>query len=130
MRNRRRMTFRPSKQMMAFSRVFAGIFAAIALGFVAIGVTQLLPTAGIFGLVWTLMALCFAGVGIYGACNKKGLYFQYEFQIDEESDEPEAPSPARNGAEERLAELQRLYDQRLITQAEYEEKRKDILKDL
>ena len=132
-RRRRRMTVRPSKGMITFSRVFGGIFAAVALGFVYIGVTELLPNAGPFGLIWTLMALCFAGIGIYGACNRKGLYFSYEWSIDEET---EGDSPASSGgasassAEERLAELQRLYDQRLITAREFEEKRQEILRDL
>ena len=132
-RRRRRMTVRPSKSMITFSRVFGGIFAAVALGFVYIGVTELLPNAGPFGLIWTLMALCFAGIGIYGACNKKGMYFSYKWSIDEET---EGDSPASSGgasassAEERLAELQRLYDQHLITAREFEEKRQEILRDL
>ena len=132
-RRRRRMTVRPSKGMITFSRVFGGIFAAVALGFVYIGVTELLPNAGPFGLIWTLMALCFAGIGIYGACNRKGLYFSYEWSIDEET---EGDSPASSGgasassAEARLAELQRLYDQHLITAREFEEKRQEILRDL
>ena len=80
-----------------------------------------------------LVPLVFVGVGIFGACNKKGLYFSYEWSIDEET---EGDSPASSGgasassAEERLAELQRLYDQRLITAREFEEKRQEILRDL
>ena len=132
-RRRRRMTVRPSKSMITFSRVFGGIFAAVALGFVYIGVTQLLPNTGPFGLIWTVMSLGFVGIGIYGACNKKGMYFSYEWSIDEET---EGDSPASSGgasassAEARLAELQRLYDQRLITAREFEEKRQEILRDL
>ena len=133
-RRRRRMTVRPSKGMITFSRVFGGIFAAIALGFAYIGVTELLPNAGPFGLVWTLMALCFAGIGIYGACNRKGMYFSYEWSIDEETEgdaaAPSAGGPAAHSAEERLSELQRLYDQHLITAREFEEKRQEILRDL
>lgn len=107
-RRRRRMTVRPSKSMITFSRVFGGIFAAVALGFV--------------------------GIGAYGACNKKGMYFSYEWSIDEETegDAPVPPSdgPAAHSAEARLAELQRLYDQHLITSREFEEKRQEILRDL
>ena len=33
----------------------------------------------------------------------------------------------RSGAEARLAELQTLYDRRLITEEEYQQKRRDIL---
>ena len=123
-----------SAAMPPLPRADGGIFAAVALGFVYIGVTELLPNAGPFGLIWTLMALCFAGIGIYGACNRKGLYFSYEWSIDEESegDVPSPPSegPAAPSAEKRLAELQRLYDQHLITAREFEEKRQEILRDL
>ncbi len=41
------------------------------------------------------------------------------------------PSPTQEtGAQDRLTQLRALYDQRLITQEEYEEKRKEILKEL
>ena len=69
-----------------------------------------------------------------GACNKKGMYFSYEWNIDEESkgdaSAPSAEGPAAHSAEARLAELQRLYDQHLITAREFEEKRQEILRDL
>ena len=133
-RRRRRMTIRPSKSMITFSRVFGGIFAAVALGFLYIGVTELLPNAGPFCLIWTVMSLGFVGIGVYGACNKKGMYFSYEWNIDEESEgdasAPSAEGPAAHSAEARLAELQRLYDQHLITAREFEEKRQEILRDL
>ena len=127
---RRRMTIRPSQSMITFSRVGAGIFALVAIGFVAIGVTQVIPSgAGVFGLVWTLMAVCFAGIGIYGACNKKGMYFGYEWQMEEQTLE-DGPGTCPGGAEERLKALQALYDQNLITKEEYVQKRQEILKQL
>lgn len=130
-RRRRRMTVRPSKAMITFSRVSGGIFAAIGLGFVAIGVTTLIPSgAGIFGIVWTLMACCFVGAGIYGACNKRGMYFMNEWSIDEEVEGEEPSSSPGTPTEERLRQLQSLREQGMISDAEYEEKRKEILKEL
>lgn len=38
--------------------------------------------------------------------------------------------PASDGAEERLLRLQRLYDQRLLTDEEYQAKRQEILDEL
>ena len=132
-RRRRRMTVRPSKSMITFSRVMAGVFAVIGLAFLTQSVQMMGQFGGGFGLIGVLVPLVFVGVGIFGACNKKGLYFSYEWSIDEET---EGDSPASSGgasassAEERLAELQRLYDQRLITAREFEEKRQEILRDL
>lgn len=126
---RRRMSIKPSPAMMRFSRIFAGFFALVGLLFVVIGLTQL-HHSGLFGIVWTLMACGFVGVGIYGACNKKGLYFGYEFEI-EDGPAPAAPPDCKEGdVEARLRRVQNLYDQGLISREEFEEKRKEIMKDL
>lgn len=133
-RRRRRMTVRPSKSMITFSRVMSGVFAVIGLAFLTQTVQMMGHFGGGFGLLGVLIPLVFVGVGIFGACNKKGLYFSYEWSIDEENegDSPVPPSdgPATHSAEARLAELQRLYDQHLITSREFEEKRQEILREL
>lgn len=124
---KRNIRIQPTPAMKNFSRVFSGIFALVGLGFVAVGVTEVIPSGGgVFGIVWTLMACCFVGIGIYGAANKNGLYgiqrgFGLEITDEETGDE---------SAEERLKKLQALYDQRLITAEEYEVKRQEILKEL
>lgn len=119
--------FQPSPAMRTFSRVFSGIFALVGLGFVAVGVTEVIPAGGgAFGLVWTLMACCFVGIGIYGAVNKNGLYGLHRGAGIEITDE----ETGDESAEGRLKKLQVLYDQRLITAEEYEAKRQEILKEL
>ena len=123
---KRKITYRPSPAQIRFGRIFSGIFALVALGFVAIGVTQVLPGGGIFGLVWTGMAVCFFCIGIYGAVSKEGPYNRWNrgsLEIEEEGAGAES-------SEERLRKLQALYDQRLITAEEFEEKRKKILEEL
>lgn len=123
---KRNIRFKPSPAARKFSRVFSGVFALIGLGFVAIGVTQLIPSAGIFGLVWTAMAVAFVVIGIAGALNKDGAYGvhgRWGVEIEDEETPGEIP-------EDRLKKLQSLYDQRLITTEEFEEKRKEILKEL
>ena len=133
-RRRRRMTVRPSKSMITFSRVMSGVFAVIGLVFLTQTIQMMGHFGGGFGLLGVLIPLVFVGVGIFGACNKKGLYFSYEWSIDEESEGdatvPPSDGPAAHSAEDRLAELQRLYDQHLITAREFEEKRQEILRDL
>ncbi len=124
---KRNIRIQPTPAMKTFSRIFSGVFALVGIGFVTIGVTEVIPSGGgAFGMVWTLMACCFTGIGIYGAANKNGLYgmqrgFGLEITDEETGDE---------SAEERLKKLQALYDQRLITAEEYETKRKEILREL
>ena len=50
--------------------------------------------------------------------------------LAEEDENGENPSAAGASPEERLRQLQSLYDQRLITTEEYEQKRQEILKEL
>lgn len=136
---RKQIRFKPSKEARTFSRVFSGIFALVGLGFVAIGVTEVIPSgAGLFGLVWTGMAACFVGIGIYGAVSKKGLYGLNRWGLEVEDEEnPDAagepsgsPAAPRPSAGERLKQLEELREKRLITAGEFEEKRKEILKEL
>ena len=109
-KRKQRVTYRPSKS----SGVFGGVVGVI---FVLIGVFVVIPTFGPFGILWTLFAVGYVGPEIH----------------IEEDDEGTCETPAPVGgvsAQDRLTELRALYDQRLITQEEYEEKRREILKDL
>lgn len=126
---KRRYRMRPSKGGAAVSM-------AIGIAFTLIGVFVLIPStfrAGplvLFGLLWT-------GLALYGAIsNALYLFGKRDFPgmntMEVVSDEEGAPSPAgvSESGEERLKKLQSLYDQRLISSEEYEEKRKEILKDI
>lgn len=115
---RRRVTYRPSKAQSVLGGVVGVIFVFIGL-FVAI------PSAGLFGLFWTAVAVAITAMNFYHAFGSG--YIGPDIEI---SDEGETLSPAAEPCEERLKKLQSLYDQRLITPEEYEEKRKEILKEL
>ena len=111
---RRRVTYRPSKASGVFGGVVGGMFVLIGL-FVAI------PTFGAFGILWTLIAVGITGMNLYQAFGKGYVGPKIDIEDDHEAGEdPEA----------RLKKLQGLYDQRLITTEEFEEKRKEILKEL
>lgn len=110
----RRVTYRPSKVSGAFGLVFGCIF-------VLIGILVVIPSAGAFGILWTLAAAAITGYNAYVAFGKK--YIGPEVHI--EDDAPQAEDP-----EERLRKLRELYDQRLITEEEYEAKRREILGEL
>lgn len=126
---KKNIRFSPSPAMRTFSRVFSGIFALIGLSFVYVGVTKVLPSgSGVFGIVWTLMTCCFAGLGIYGAVSKNGLYGLYRgfgISITDEDAEGE-----KRDITSRLEELEKLRDDGLVTKEEYDQKREEILKDL
>lgn len=115
---RRKVTYRPSKTQSILGGVVGVIFVFIGL-FVAI------PQAGLFGLFWTAVAVAITATNFYHAFGKG--YIGPDIEI---SDEGSSLPPTAEDPEGRLKKLQALYDQRLITPEEYEEKRKEILKEL
>ena len=119
---RRKVTYRPSKSQSTFGAVVGVIF-------ILIGIFVVIPTFGPFGILWTLMAVGITGMNAYQAFGKK--YVGPEIHIEEEETSGSSgQSFAPGSTEERLRELRSLYDQRLITQEEYEQKRQEILKQL
>lgn len=112
-KKRSRVTYRPGKANGVFSLIVGCIF-------VLIGVFVAIPNAGAFGILWTLMAVAITGYTAYMAFGKG--YIGPEITIEQDKAEEDSAS-----AEARLQELRTLYDRRLITQEEYEEKRKSII---
>ena len=98
------------------------------------------PSKGIFGLfaipdmgaligfkaIWCLMAF---GMGIYYFLMAAGVVkYNGGYEITDETDD--GAKGGKSGAEARLEELQTLYDRRLITEEEYQQKRRKILDEL
>ena len=111
-----RVTKRPGKASGAMSAVVGGIFVLIGI-FVAI------PTFGAFGILWTLMA---AAMCVYGICSAFGKHYvgpEITIESDVQNTQPD-------DAGSRLEKLQQLYDSGLISQDEYEVKRKEIIAEL
>ena len=144
---KRKVTVRPGKTGSLAGGI-VGIF------FVLIGFLVVVPQAGLFGILWTAVAVFIAGTNLYNAFSEKGIV-SHTIEIDEDGNIDYAPGPeglknmygevsldADGGeqpvyrvdpgstVEERLNRLNDLYDKRLVTSREYEEKRKEILKDL
>ena len=119
---RRRMRIQPSKPAMILSLI-VGIF------FVLFGITIAIPTFGLFGIFWTIIAV---GITISNAAplfGKEG--HSKQIIIEDESDEEDIRStPQLSDAEQRLQELQNLYNKGLITRDEYDAKRAEILEEL
>lgn len=111
-----RVTKRPGKASGAMSAVVGGIFVLIGI-FVAI------PTFGAFGILWTLMA---AAMCVYGICSAFGKHYvgpEITIESDVQNTQPD-------DAGSRLEKLQQLYNSGLISQDEYEAKRKEIIAEL
>ena len=116
--SKKRITYRPSKSQATFGGI-------VGILFVLIGIFVAIPTFGLFGLVWTLVAVGITAMNFYQAYGKN--YVGPEIHVEE------GENPVRSGAgssEQRLKELRSLYDQRLITQEEYDAKRQEILDQL
>ena len=86
---------------------------------------MVIPTFGAFGILWTLIAVGIVGINFYQAFGKK--YLGPEIHIEEEGVSADDP---KGDPQQRLEQLQSLYDRRLITAEEYEQKRQEILKEL
>ena len=123
---RRRVTYRPSKAHGVFGAAVGGIF--VLIGFVLV-----IPTFGIIGILWTLIAVGITGMNVYQAFGKS--YIGPQIEIEEEDARP-FPAKTENGfssvsdAKRRLEQLENLRDAGLITDREYRQKRQEILKDL
>ena len=117
---RRRMRYRPSKA----SCVFGGIVGII---FSCIGLFVVIPTFGPFGILWTLIAI---GITVYQFAMAAGKVSMGSWSIEDEEKDSSGEEGSEKSAQDRLTELQNLYDRRLITQEEYEAKRQEILKEL
>ncbi|OUN86121.1 hypothetical protein B5G06_01030 [Flavonifractor sp. An52] len=123
--SRKRVTYRPSKTGSVAGGVIGCVFVLIGL-FVVIPQFAMAGGFGlIFGIIWTVIAAVIAGTNFYSAFGKK--YIGPEIHIEEEGVSVDDP---KGTPEQRLEQLQSLYDRRLITKEEYEQKRQEILKEL
>ena len=115
---RRNIHYKPSKGASIFGGIIGcamGIFGLFAI-----------PDMGAmigFKAIWCLMAF---GMGIYNFLLAAGIVkYNGGYGITDESDD--GAKERKSDAEVWLEELQTLYDRRLITEEEYQEKRRDIL---
>ena len=158
-RRRGRFTFQsqPTKETRTMQRVALVPFLIISVFFVILGVTTIIPQAGLFGIVWTLMAASFVVIGVMNLVRKNGPAHRVAYDLDpaeenepviehmfsheiQDTDGPDQtpgsgqaqPEPSVRGldAQGRLEQLQRLMDAGLVTREEYEAKRKEILREL
>ena len=121
-----------------------GVIAGIL--FCLIGVFAVIPSAGLFGVFWTLMALVITVTNGINAFTDKGVA-SHEIVIDDDKHDGDkkegsagidiASNTDAAGMEElkenmelRFQAAEDLYKKGVITREEYEAKRREILKDL
>ena len=114
---------KPSKSNSKFA-FFVGV------GMCLFGIFVAIPIFKLFGVLWTLVL-----VGITYSHWKNAFTDSGEpTKVIEIEDKVDMMQNGQNGSfnnvEERLKSLQNLYEQRLITKEEYDQKKQEILKDL
>lgn len=122
-----RVHVKPSKPA-ALMGVIMGVI------FVIIGITQVIPSIGLFGVFWTLMALVITGFSVYNLVSDKGAgYYEVDLeQVPADREPREAvreAAAAENDFETRLRKVEKLYSDGIITHDEYEQKRAEILQE-
>lgn len=138
--SRKRVTYCPSKTSGVFGVIWGGLF-------VLIGLSVVIPMFGPFGILWTVGAIAITAMCAYQTFSKK--YVGPEIHIEDEDPvqpspsvptEDEEPDPVQESSpaipsnaldtKGRLEQLESLKHAGLITQKEYEQKRRDILERL
>ena len=137
-RGRVTMQYQPTRETRTVQRIAMLPFLIVSIGFVIIGVTVVIPGAGMFGVLWTLVAASFVVIAIVNMVRKNGMAHRVGYDVEtdiqretivgimDEVDDTESGGDVK----QRMKQLRSLYDQRLITQEEYEQKRQEILKEL
>lgn len=116
----RRLKVKPGK-----AQSMSGFFVGILFCF--IGLFFAIPTFKGFGIIWTLVAVVITVMNGLNAFTEQGIASN-EITIDEEK--LEQTSSTKKTSEERLNELQSLFNKGMISYDEYQEKRKQILEEL
>ena len=106
----------------------------VGLIFVLIGLIVVIPTFGVFGIFWTVVAAFIAYSHYKNGFTDEG-FPNHEIIIDEEELAGRRECAGTEdfdgeSIEERLKTLASLYDQGLISGEEYEAKRKEILSEI
>ncbi|WP_425800884.1 SHOCT domain-containing protein [Desulfitobacterium sp. Sab5] len=110
-----RVRVKPSKSQSFVGMIAGGVFAII--GF------SVFWRAGLFGVIWTLMALAITGLHAYNYFSNKGIA---SWEIDVEANSQ--LTSEKDDFEFRLRKLNRLKEDGLITETEFEKKRAEIIK--
>lgn len=120
---RRNIRYKPSKGASILTGIIAcamGVFGLVSMPDMMYGFGREFMA---FQIIWCLAAF---GIGIYNFLMAAGIVkYNSGYEIVDETDEGGKRAPS--DTEARLKEAQSLYDRGLISEEEYQQKRKDIL---
>ena len=139
-RRRGRITVQsqPTGATRAVRRMAGVVQVIFGLVFVVVAVTQIMPLSPLFSLPFLAMGALAVVMGVLSAVGKNGLPHRVGYDVEtgieeetiaglmEDVDKTDIPSTALD-AGERLKQLEDLKKAGLITQEEYQEKRREIL---
>ena len=98
--------------------------------FVFIGLFLAIPAAGIFGVLWTLVAVGITGFQAYNFFSDKGVAsWDIDTDDDDKEDKNNQSTCANGEFEIRIRKLNRLKEDGLITEEEFQKKRGEILRE-
>ncbi len=127
--SQKRIKVRPGKTQSKFGFIVGIVFCII-------GCVVVIPVLGPFGILWTGVAVVITVINFKNGFSDEGVA-SHEIIIDESESATEQDWTAAGGSrkaepsgediEAKLKKLHSLYEQRLITSSEYEEKRKELL---
>ncbi len=129
----------PTGAARGMQRMIGVIHAVMGFVFVVISITTIIPNAGLFGVIFLVAGLFFCINGIRLAVSKNDVAHRVGYEVETDLDKSivglmedvaETGEDSSDSVEERLTQLRSLYEQRLITQEEYDAKRQEILKEL
>jgi hypothetical protein len=115
-----RYNVRPGKGQSMFGFI-VGIF------FVLLGFTVVLPTFGTFGIVWVLFAIGITVMHGLNAFTQKGVATHRVDVTTEANTSTEAIKQSNDSFDEKLRKLHQLKQEGILTDEEYEEKKKQML---
>lgn len=118
----KRIRVKPSKGQST-----AGFFVGIV--FCLIGLFVVIPTAGPFGIFWTMVAVIITITHGKNAFTEKGVA-THEIVIEDELNQSDENYVIRTDSQKRLEEIKNLYDNGFMTKEEYEDKRKKIINNI
>ena len=131
---KRHIKYRPNKAVGAFSVVWGCVF-------ILIGLLVAIPMTGIFGVLWTVLAIAITVFNAYQAFGKK--YVGPDITVEDEAPRPDASFDSQavdhehitaasygHTPQKRMEQLETLKEAGLIDEEEYREKRKEILRGL
>ncbi len=99
----------------------------VGILFVILGCVVVIPTFGLFGVIWTGVAALIAFSNFKNGFTKEGVA-THEIIIEDGIETTQSFDDGED-IEAKLIKLNSLYEQRLITKEEYDEKRKELLKE-